>query len=627
MKKLRLSGLLLSGLLLLGLSVNVSAAGFTTVTDWNETAVRKVLHTFAYGGFATDAQIKLWAQMPAGQAIVEMLDFNPVNPKLSPIEDYSAAHGYSLTALQDFWGSADTNNPVREDRRLLYKLLYTSPEGESVQADPFLKNTWVQAATTRGINPFLHRVGFYLTNYHMALSISKTRPALMRDFYDRTIVALQQGYDLFDVLAGGAMSAAVAVAYGHQLNYYVNPIDYFSGNDDFAREFHQLFFRIQGTTEDQDYHENTTIEHTAWALTGMLLDYSNPWGSSFDFDWAAAPIDFSDHSYVNGAGEVANVFNYSLHHWNDLEILHTPISGRTAQEKIYNLARAAGYHPESLDNIPVTIIDYFADDNLNEEKIAAIRAAWRAQEPKLLLEFLRSYAISTTFHRGDTFKYRSAFDRNLLVHNFNTIDNQESFARGELPIDQMLKEGADVFQPAHDVFGGQTGLQAANNPNIFKEAFIRNVQQVGFLGRASHEDYPPLPVEWQKDWAKLIPQNANQQHDIKSVADWLWQRFIADGGKNLSVQEQAQLYSLLATGADYGYLVDAYLVPGSGADQAYSSEQLQQSPYIDLINYLGNLTMQLDSADAAERREANRRVGMAINFITVTPFIFAMEGK
>jgi len=617
----------LAGLLFISFNLNAVAAGFTTVADWNETAVRKVLHTFAYGGFATDAQIQLWAQMPAEQAIEEMLSFNPVNPKLSPNEDYSVAHGYSLTSLQDFWSSADANNPVRQDQRLLYGLLYTNDQGEKVQADPFLKQTWVQAATTRGINPFLHRVGFYLTNYHMALSISKTRPLLMRDFYDRTIIALQQGYDLIDVLAGGAMSAAAAVAYGHQGNYYVNPIKYFSGNDDFAREFHQLFFRIQGTTEDQDYHENTTIEHTAWALTGMLLDYSNPAGSSFEFDWAAAPINFSDHTYINGAGQTAEVFNYSLHHHDNLEILHTSISGLTAQEKIYNLARVAGYHPESLDNIPVTIIDYFADDNLNEEKITTIRTAWRAQEPKLLLEFLRSYAISTTFHREDTYKYRSAFDRNLLVHNFNTIDNQESFARGELPTAQMLKEGADVFQPAHDVFGGQTGLQAANNPNIFKEAYQRNVQQVGYLGRTNNEDFPPLPVAWQKDWSKLIPKNAGNQYDIKSVADWLWQRFISDGGKHLTIQEQAQIYSLLATGADYGYLVDAYLVPGSGADQAYSSEQLQQSPYIDLINYLSNQSMQLESTDAAERREANRRVGMAINFITVTPFMFAMEGK
>ena len=88
---------------------------------------------------------------------------------------------------------------------------------------------------------------------------------------------------------------------------------------------------------------------------------------------------YSDHSFTDGAGQNFDVFNYSVHHQNDLEILHIQISGRSAEEKMYNLARVAGYHPESLDNIPVTIIDYFADDNLNEEKITTIRAAWREQ--------------------------------------------------------------------------------------------------------------------------------------------------------------------------------------------------------------------------------------------------------
>lgn len=621
MKKLRLLSLL-SGIILIGLSINVSAAGFTTVTDWNETAVRKVLHTFAYGGFATDSQIALWGQMPPELAIDEILTFNATNPQLSPIQDSSTWHGYSLQSLQDFWSGDSTENPVRTDRRILYNLTYTLETGETFLADPFLKNTWVQAATTRGINPFLHRVGFYLTNYHMALSVTKTRPGLMRDFYDRTILALQDNRDFIDVLAIGATSAAVAFAYGHQVNYYINPINLFSGNDDFAREFHQLFFRIQGTTEDQDYHENTTIEHTAWALTGMLLDYTNPWGSSFEVDWAAAPIDFSDHSFTDGAGQTVNVYNYSLHHQNDLEILHATISGNTAEEKMYNLARVAGYHPESLDNIPVTIIDYFADDNLNDEKIATIRSAWRLQEPKMLLEFLRAYAISTTFHREDTVKYRSAFDRNLLVHNFNTLDNNESFSRNELPVEQMQKEGADVFVPAHDVFGGQTGLQAANNPNIFKEAYQRNVLQSGVLARTSHDDFPPLPVAWEKDWAKQAPKNSNNQYDVKTIADWLWRRFIGDGGKNFQIQEMAQIYALLASGADFGYLVDP-----DNPDGAFSNEQLSQQPLIGYIGALGAVTMPLDSNDIPTRREINRRIGMAVNFISITPFIFAMEGK
>jgi len=623
MKRLRLKPLL-AGLLLVSFSVNASATGFTTVTDWNETAVRKVLHTFAYGGFATDTQIKQWAQMPPQQAINEILSFEAENPKLSPAQDKSAMFGHSLQSLQDFWSSADPDNPVREDRRLVYGLLYTNEYDETFLADPFLKLTWVQAATTRGINPFLHRVGFYLTNYHMALSIHKTEPGLMRDFYDHTIQALQQGKDFIDILAQGASSAAVAYAYGHQHNYFVNinGVGLFSGNDDFAREFHQLFFRIQGTTEDQDYHENTTIEHTARALTGMFLDYTNPWGSSFDFEWAASPIDFSDHEFTDGAGKIHQVFNSSLHHKDDLEILHTPISGQTAGEKIYNLARVAGYHPESMNNIPVTIIDFFADDNLNEEKIMAIRSAWRQQEPKSLLGFLRSYAISTTFHREDTVKYRSAFDRNLLVHNFNTLDNIESFARNELPVQQMQKEGADVFVPAHDVFGGQTGLQAANNPNIFKEAYQRNVQQSGYLARTSHKDKPALPVVWEKDWSKLLPKSSNGQYPISHIADWLWQRFIGDGGKHFGIMEKAHLYALLVDGKDLGLLLNP-----DNPEYAYSLDELSQEPINGYIKAIGTVNLPLDSDIETIRREVNRRIGLAVNFISITPFMFAMEGK
>ena len=447
-----LKKLLLSAVLLLpGLALNAHAAGFTTVTDWNNTAVRKVLQTFAYGGFATDKQIKTWAAMPPQQAIQEILTFDPVNPKLSPSEDSSYLHGDNLEAMQTFWGSAQNDNPVRSDKQANYQFVVANAQGVKTISYSNLQTTWVQAVTTRGLNPFLHRVGFYLTNYHMALSLHKTRAGLMRDYYDRTIEALSQGKDFIDVLAQAATSAATAYAYGHQWNWYNNNTHRFYGNDDFAREFHQLFFRIQGSTEDQDYHENTTIEHTAWALTGMRLDYSNPWDTG-NADWMAAPIDFSDHTYIKGDGTPITVKNQSLHHQGDLEILHATITGSNAKEKIYNLARVAGYHPESLDNIPVTIIDFFADDNLNAEKIADIRAAWRAQEPKLLLEFLRSYAISTTFHREDTVKYRSAFDRNLLLQNLNTVDNLESFSRSELPIAQMRNEGAEVFIPAHDVF-------------------------------------------------------------------------------------------------------------------------------------------------------------------------------
>ena len=69
---------------------------------WKETAVRKVLHTFAYGGFATDAQIAAWAQMPPEEAIQEMLNFEPANEELSRAQDNTSDYADSLEALQAF---------------------------------------------------------------------------------------------------------------------------------------------------------------------------------------------------------------------------------------------------------------------------------------------------------------------------------------------------------------------------------------------------------------------------------------------------------------------------------------------------------------------------------------------
>ena len=42
---------------------------------------------------------------------------------------------------------------------------------------------------------------------------------------------------------------------------------------------------------------------------------------------------------------------------------------------------------------------------------------------------------------------------------------------------------------------------------------------------------------------------------------------------------------------------------------------------------LSSRTLTLDSGDANERAAANEQVGMAINFIVATPYIFAQEGR
>lgn len=597
----------------------LAAQGFEPVDNrtWTETAVRKVLHVFAYGGFASDAQIRLWSEMDPADAIREMLTFEVVNQKLSPVQDATADYGGSLEALQAFWSSDNPDNPTRPDKRGAYSVV----KANGNLSGGNLQNTWIAAVNKRGLNPFRQKVGLWLTNYHMAVNLQGGKPPLIREHYDSALLALEQVADFADVLAVGAASAAVAREYGHQNNVYIPANNLFIGNDDFAREFHQLFFRILGTTEDPDYHENVTIEHTAWTLTGMQIDKEpNAYGSSSSNDWWVAPIDFSDHADATGR----NISNISRHYPGELEVLNSTIDGISAEEKIFSLAQVAINHPESLDNIPVAVIDFFADDNLSEDKIQAIREAWRSMQPKDLLAFLQDYAVSTVFHRNDTYKYRTAFSRNMTIYNLNSVDNEESYANSYSPKGTMSAEGAEVFEPAHDVFGAQTGLDAANSPDLFKNAYNATVNSPSRIIKV-RENFSGAfgqPQTWQKDWALLIPPNSQGDYRVKAVGEWIWDRFISDNRKNYGPLERAYVAGLLATGDDLGYIVDP-----DNADQSYSVSDLQSPPLSSIILDLESSTMDLDNPSGSIRRTANRRIGLAVGFITTTPFMYAIHAQ
>jgi len=585
---------------------------------WTETAVRKVLHVFAYGGQATDAQIKTWADMEPRAAIQQMLTFDEVNPLLSPTVDSTADQGATLSALQDFWSSADVANPTREDLRNRYPTL--NPVNNLVTATN-LQYTWVATINKRGLNPFRQKVGLFLTNYHMAVSTHKVRPPLIRRLYDDVMNDLAAGEPFQNVLARGATSAAVAQQYGHQYNRYNNNTFAFIGNDDFAREYHQLFFRILGVDYDQDYHENTTIEHTAWALTGMNIDRDPAaWGGSASAnDYWLDEIIFTDHT--DAQGRVLN--NFTNHHANNLEILGTTISGTTASEKIQALSQIVINERESLDSMPEFIVNYFADDNLNAEKLAEIRSLWRSIDPKNLLTFLQEYAISPTFHRMDTYKYRTAFSRNLALFNLNTVDNEEAHLNSWTPLWIINQQGALPFAPAHDVFGGQTSINAANNPDIFKTAYNAAVDNIWFVIKYT-EDYTDSAGAhtWLKDWARVIPTNAAGVYQVDDVGEWLWQRLVADGLKNYGPLERAYVNGFLATGNDFGYIVD-----DANPDVNFTTTQLGSEPYRSFTNANAAAIMNLDSADPTLRLLANLYVGMAVDFISMTPFMFAIEAQ
>jgi hypothetical protein len=604
--------------------------------DWDEAHVRRVLRAFTYGGFATDGQIQTWGDMKPAQAIAEILTFDVNNEKLSPSEDANALYCGSLEELQDFWSSEDPDNIMTWIDRYRYGTLVTnSTTGDKSLRDFNLQLTWSKAITTRGCNSFLYKTALYLSNYHASIHTRNTRAGLIRAYYDDYMKALSEGKNFTEVMTVGAKHAAVARAYGHQYNTVKNGV--VSVNEDFAREYLQLFFGILGTTETEpEYHETVTIKNNALLLTGMDVDREeDAYGSGSSGDWWVSPIQFTDH--VDRDGNVNNEtyhFDNALGNASCLTILREIICGATADVKLDALGLIAGAHEESLDNTPVKFINFFADDNLDADKIEQLRGSWRTEDQDIL-GFLQAYAISTAFHSESTFKYFTAFDRNLQIQTANTLTNEENFARkyNRTPYYRMRTQGVEVFEPIRNVFGHQTGVDAANDPFLFKDAFTANSNDADFLYETKYlytftdpSILPFNPFQWEKDWGYLIPVNGSNDHVVGDVASWLWNHFIGDGGKNFDPIARAQVQALLAQGRDFAYTVDS---SNRDPDPPYNSADISGG-HPDAYARDGenaSSLMALASADDDDREQANDRVGMAVNFITMTPYAFAMEGK
>ena len=562
--------------------------GFERVSDalWDDTAVRKVLHTFAYGGHATDEQIQIWADMKPEAAIAQMLTFDQHNLLLSPLgpDDYDRldTRDGTLKGLGAFWSSDDPDNGIYVDHRPKYL------------PHAYNNRVWVRAATSRGLNPFRQKIGFWETNYHMAVNqlAGPTSEQITR-YYDDLTNALDRGLPYQDVMTVASLSAAIARQYGQ--NTYVN--GQCRCNEDFAREYHQLFFGILGN-DDPFLHETVTIKNAAKALTGIRI-LRNSKG------------DFID----------SVVFDPEFHYPGTLSMLNVEIGGSSAPERFEQLARYAIAHEESLDSLPVIIIQGLADDNLSDEKVEKIRSAWRSMEEKNLLDFLRTYAISEIFHDEERVKYLTSVDRHLLVVNQMLLNNEENYLDLYDPYgpSSFEDEGVVVFQPEHNVFGGQTGIEASDSMDIFRHNYNRFTGYPSlWYRRTSINRYGR---EWKKDWASVVPR-MNETYQVRLVAEWLWKRFIGDGLKNFGTLERAHVYALLATDQDIGYLVDS-----NDPNRVLSTGDLvTDSNLAELVEDLAASEMALGSSDPTERTLANRRVGTAINFILATPYIFAQEG-
>ncbi len=574
--------------------------GLTVVNDaqWDTTAVRQVLNTFAYGGFAADAQIETWANMAPATAIREMLTFDEHNARLAPPAgvdtDALAGRAGTLSDLSRFWSSNDPANPVTAALRPYHA---------------FPSVVWMRAAISRGLNPFRQRVGLWETNFHMAVNqrVGVTSPQVFR-YYDDITSALGAGRSYQDVLATAATSAAIARQYGHFENRWIKGSCYC--NEDFAREYHQLFFGILGAY-DPLRHETITIKNTAAALTDMRL--------AFD----PVQMDFAD----------TLTFGTEFHTPGPLEILRTTNVGANARERIEALSDVAIAEQESLDALPLMIIRGLADDDLDAHEVEALRRAWRSMPEKSVLEFIRAYAISNLFHSASRVRLRTSVDRLLLLTTRATLANRDNYLEIYTPYD-LADEDVQPFAPRHNVFGDATGAEAADSSAVFRNNYNRVTRDDWRYRLASAT---LNGVVWEKDWGAVVPRNAAGEYRVQDVAEWLWQRYVADGLKNFGPLERANVYAFLAYDADLIYLVNYDEISRSGRDpgdlslydfnRIVTAADLASNPALQaLVNALGSQTLPLTVVDADARHAANARVGSAINFIAATPFVFAEQG-
>jgi hypothetical protein len=653
---------------------NLSRIGLSSLTrsGWNDRAVRKVLKIFAFGGHATDAQIKEWSYMHPREAISEMLNFNQHNAKLSPLSrgekyrDVASSHG-TMRAFYEFVGSESSNIPIPVSERQ-----YLSIDGYRFDS------TFARMIAVRGLNPFRQRIGFWETNYHLATNrdagVSRQQ---MVQYYDEIMAAHQARRPYHEVLGVAAKSAAVAIQYGHYRNRWRtrNGESYCECNDDFAREIHQLFYGIFGANDPN--HEDGTIRETAKMLTDMNVPYIQ---------------DFGRDIHVR--------FDTEEHHKADLTILGHTITGANARAKIDNLMPISIMHPESLRNLPIMIISTLADDNLNETRRNQLRAAWAQLGPnKDFLTFIHAYATSELFHGPDQFKYLTSFERAFYLANKFNIDNIEAYlsndwvdGRAGREVDDVMEgdNASEIFRPLHNVFGGQNSTEASDSAVAFEKNYNRSATQEAW----QFEQALPVDCEvcdlgqpWSKDWTKVIPAR-NGGYTADYVAEWLW-RHVVGNFANYTSLERAHLVAILGArrlpredGTEYDWQqnnrntyfdinhllclrddrvaqdyfnnsladlmhfdtwnrfcdhgddgqTDYTDIEKAAFAFSFNGQQLDSSntdpfPYLrGLVEELAVSPVLLNSNDPITRRRANEHVQAALAFIFATPYVFA-EGE
>ena len=546
--------------------------------EWNTLSVRKVLHTFAYGGHTTDTQIATWADMNPQNAIDEMLTLNPQNTLLSPPqsdEDFS-----TLETLSDVGNFMY----LKQDESIYFDVGWQTPNDSS------LWRNWGASILLRGLNPFASKIGLWETNYHLSANQEVVFYSnIIYAHYEDIMAEHQKNSSYNKVMAKGTWNHAIAKQYGFSNTRYSQSSDkFYDLNEDFARELHQLFFCNLGEY-NPSYHEETTIKNTAKALTGLKNCYA-------DGKFLARCEPDADNHYSS-----------------DLEILNSTILGDDISQKMSSLAEVSLAHEESLNNLPIYIISSLADDFMEEETKERVRNSWKNLEGKNFLEFIKMYAISTSFHSSNRIKYQSSIDRSTTFWNKLMTSNQALYINGftHYFVDSVTDEGVVPFYLKHNVFGHQTGIESVGSAYSIASTISSRIERYDFF--CSTTGWKDDEVVYRKKWSETIPPNSDGGYTKGYVVKWLWNHLVADNLKNYGILERGHLLTLIS-GQDLGYFLDS-----DNPTKVYNSTELEYTEIADRLLNIEDESIDVD--------ESAYNINRAMTFIGATPYVFIEEGK
>ena len=154
---------------------------------------------------ATTEQIQAWADMDSQEAIQQMLNFSEHNARLSPVlagDAYPDSQNIpgTLDSFLNYFSSSTANSPIPVEVSFSPGTVYRPRESFGIGRYR-MDEGFQRMVVARGFNPFRQKIGFWETNYHLAVNLDAgVTGQMMVVYYDSIMQAHEQGLPYKDVM-------------------------------------------------------------------------------------------------------------------------------------------------------------------------------------------------------------------------------------------------------------------------------------------------------------------------------------------------------------------------------------------------------------------------------------------